>query len=317
MVSIVVRGGRREKLPAREALATWILTDNDMQILTPNGELERTRVAKWVAALKKDDARPLQDEDKLDIIDMEVADKDLVIALLWQYAGIMHARDDLNRIPVSHFAASMVPTVNVFMGASNHGLCVLEPYLQQFIRVRFTMKDKEHFVSDPALNSINARELQTAVLAALHWGPAWSRASIDKPVCVRFWIDNASTVAWTQRRSSRAPLAQRSNRLLSLAEFEYYMVCSAEHIPGVDNVMADTGSRAWSPNHPLFHTWTNLSRGWAQIHVAEPFDNLSKLWAQCSPTTPLQILPRPNMDHTVSNGATEEVKVPEQITASF
>ncbi|KAE9291593.1 hypothetical protein PF001_g19094 [Phytophthora fragariae] len=46
MVSIVVRGGRREKLPAREALATWILTDNDMQILTPNGELERTRVAK-------------------------------------------------------------------------------------------------------------------------------------------------------------------------------------------------------------------------------------------------------------------------------
>ncbi|KAE9188910.1 hypothetical protein PF005_g19867 [Phytophthora fragariae] len=77
MVSIVVRGGRREKLPAREALATWILTDNDMQILTPNGELERTRVAKWVAALKKDDARPLQDEDKLDIIDMEVADKDL------------------------------------------------------------------------------------------------------------------------------------------------------------------------------------------------------------------------------------------------
>ncbi|KAE9001222.1 hypothetical protein PR001_g18584 [Phytophthora rubi] len=125
MVSVVVRGGRREKLPAREALGTWILTDNDMQILTPNGELERTRVAKWVAALKKDDARPLQDEDKLDIGDMEVADKDLVIALLRQYAGIVHARDDLNRIPVSHFAASMVPTVNVFMDASNHGLCVL------------------------------------------------------------------------------------------------------------------------------------------------------------------------------------------------
>ncbi|KAE9338135.1 hypothetical protein PR003_g11657, partial [Phytophthora rubi] len=69
MVSVVVLNveGRREKLPAREALGTWIPTDADMEILSLNGELERDRVAKWVAALKKDDAGPLQDEDKLDI----------------------------------------------------------------------------------------------------------------------------------------------------------------------------------------------------------------------------------------------------------
>ncbi|KAE9068357.1 hypothetical protein PF007_g27721 [Phytophthora fragariae] len=85
-VSVVVLNveGRREKLPAREALGTWIPTDADMQILSLNGELERDRVAKWVDALKKDVARPLQDEDKLDIGDMEAADKDLVIALLRQ-----------------------------------------------------------------------------------------------------------------------------------------------------------------------------------------------------------------------------------------
>ncbi|KAE8977386.1 hypothetical protein PF011_g23668 [Phytophthora fragariae] len=90
-VSVVVLNveGRREKLPAREALGTWIPTDADMQILSLNGELERDRVAKWVDALKKDVARPLQDEDKLDIGDMEAADKDLVIALLRQYAGIV------------------------------------------------------------------------------------------------------------------------------------------------------------------------------------------------------------------------------------
>ncbi|KAE8985794.1 hypothetical protein PR002_g22533 [Phytophthora rubi] len=83
-VSVVVLNveGRREKLPAREALGTWIPTDADMQILSLNGELERDWVVKWVDALKKDDARPLQDEDKLDIGDMEAADKDLVIALL-------------------------------------------------------------------------------------------------------------------------------------------------------------------------------------------------------------------------------------------
>ncbi|KAE8978267.1 hypothetical protein PR001_g24891 [Phytophthora rubi] len=107
MVSVVVLNveGRREKLPAREALGTWIPTDADMEILSLNGELERDRVAKWVATLKKDDARPLQDEDKLDIGDMEAADKDLVIALLRQYAGIVEKKPGcppLAKVNVEH-----------------------------------------------------------------------------------------------------------------------------------------------------------------------------------------------------------------------
>ncbi|KAE9069150.1 hypothetical protein PF010_g26770 [Phytophthora fragariae] len=107
MVSVVVLNveGRWEKLPAREALGTWIPTDADMEILSLNGELERDRVAKWVAALKKDDARPLQDEDKLDIGDMEAADKDLVIALLRQYAGIVEKKPGcppLAKVNVEH-----------------------------------------------------------------------------------------------------------------------------------------------------------------------------------------------------------------------
>ncbi|KAE8875887.1 hypothetical protein PF003_g39967 [Phytophthora fragariae] len=76
-----------------------------MEILSLNGELERDRVAKWVAALKKDDARPLQDEDKLDIGDMETADKDLVIALLRQYAGIVEKKPGcppLAKVNVEH-----------------------------------------------------------------------------------------------------------------------------------------------------------------------------------------------------------------------
>ncbi|KAE9196575.1 hypothetical protein PF002_g23010 [Phytophthora fragariae] len=107
MVSVVVLNveGRWEKLPAREALGTWIPTDADMEILSLNGELERDRVAKWVAVLKKDDAGPLQDEDKLDIGDMEAADKDLVIALLRQYAGIVEKKPGcppLAKVNVEH-----------------------------------------------------------------------------------------------------------------------------------------------------------------------------------------------------------------------
>lgn len=66
-ISVMNVEGRREKLPAREALGTWIPVTEDMQLLKLNGELERERVAKWVKTLRKEDAEPLKDEDKLDI----------------------------------------------------------------------------------------------------------------------------------------------------------------------------------------------------------------------------------------------------------
>ncbi|GMF31957.1 unnamed protein product [Phytophthora fragariaefolia] len=68
--------GRREKLPAREALGKWIPTDTEMEILSANGELDRARVASWIATLRKEDAAPLRDEDKLDIGEMEADDRD-------------------------------------------------------------------------------------------------------------------------------------------------------------------------------------------------------------------------------------------------
>ncbi|KAE9058305.1 hypothetical protein PF007_g31346, partial [Phytophthora fragariae] len=48
MVSVVVLNveGRREKLPAREALGTWIPTDADMEILSLNDELERDELGR-------------------------------------------------------------------------------------------------------------------------------------------------------------------------------------------------------------------------------------------------------------------------------
>ncbi|GMF18402.1 unnamed protein product [Phytophthora fragariaefolia] len=78
--------GRREKLLAREALDKWIPADADMEILSMNGEFERARVAVWVTKLRKEDAEPLKDEHKLQIGEMGLADRDLVLALLRQHA---------------------------------------------------------------------------------------------------------------------------------------------------------------------------------------------------------------------------------------
>ncbi|KAE9036536.1 hypothetical protein PR002_g7038 [Phytophthora rubi] len=71
--------GKREKLP-------WIPTEEIMEILSLNGELERERVAVWVSTLRKENAPPHIDEDKLDIGELEAGDRNLVVAVLRQYA---------------------------------------------------------------------------------------------------------------------------------------------------------------------------------------------------------------------------------------
>ncbi|GMF57716.1 unnamed protein product [Phytophthora fragariaefolia] len=76
---------RREKLPAPEVLGTWVPTDETMTLLAMNGELEWKRVTEWVKTLKKEDT---SNESDLGIGEMEPANKDLVIALLRQYADI-------------------------------------------------------------------------------------------------------------------------------------------------------------------------------------------------------------------------------------
>ncbi|OWY98434.1 LOW QUALITY PROTEIN: hypothetical protein PHMEG_00030802 [Phytophthora megakarya] len=158
--------------------------------------------------------------------------------------------------------------------------------------------EQTQVLAGPTLNSINVRDLQSAVLAALMWGPTWATAPLSRrPTHVCFWIDNTSAVSWAQSRSSRHPLALLYNRLLSLAEFNYSLSCTAEHIPGCDNTVVDAGSRAWAPSHPLFLTWTNLSSGWTQVSVEHTYNNLSELWERCSGTMLSLTLPLPNTDH--------------------
>ncbi|RLN51270.1 hypothetical protein BBJ28_00023444 [Nothophytophthora sp. Chile5] len=222
--------------------------------------------------------------------------------LRW-FRAILSKDERFNGIPVSTFGRISSPSVHVHMDASNDGLCALDPALRQFIRLQFTSETKASIAADSTVNSINVRELLSGVLAALLWGPVWSRSATRHPVHICFWIDNVSAVAWTQRRASQQPLAQLYNRLLSLAEFQYDIICSAEHVPGVRNIMADAGSRAWTSDHKLFPVWTNLSCGWTQVPVVPPYDDLSTLWALCSEDTPSQNLPPPSIARTGCSGA--------------
>jgi len=221
--------------------------------------------------------------------------------LSWFAAVLTHA-NQLNSIPVEHFARLQPPTRHVFMDASDTGLCALEPQLKQFLRVQFTQDVRDGFGASKQDNSINVRELLSAVLAILHWGPAWASTGRDRThICM--WIDNTSAVSWLSKRSSRHPIARMYNRLISLSEFRYSLTCSARHIPGDENTMADAGSRAWGPYHTLYDLWTNLSYSWTQVPIRSPFDNLSKTWETYSADMPSLHQPPGSTTPTGVNGA--------------
>lgn len=143
---------------------------------------------------------------------------DVVEDLQWFRAVLQH-QERFNGIPVSRFSGAVAARYHVFMDASDDGLCVLEPTFKQYLRVQFTEAEKGAFKGSGGERSNNVRELQSAVLAALYWGPAWATSDPSESVGECFHIDNSSAMAWASKRASRHPLAQLYNRLLSLAEF--------------------------------------------------------------------------------------------------
>ncbi|EGZ30020.1 hypothetical protein PHYSODRAFT_468016, partial [Phytophthora sojae] len=214
-------------------------------------------------------------------------DTDTIEDLRW-FRAVMLNQNRFNGIPVSQFAATTPPCIIVEMDASNTGLCALDTSRREYIRLQYSDEECAELQSGSYQNSINVRELQSAVLAALLWGPHWQNASPTQPTHVQFHIDNMSAVSWASRRYSRHPTAQLYNRLISMVELKYGLFFSAIHIPGKLNTMVDAGSRAWTESHPLWATWSDLSCAWTQVNVVPPFDNLSRVWERFCAATPWQ-----------------------------
>ncbi|GMF58573.1 unnamed protein product [Phytophthora fragariaefolia] len=62
-------------------------------MLELNGELERARAAERIAKLKKIGTVPLASEDTLDIGEMQPEERDLVVALIWQYPNTVEKKE--------------------------------------------------------------------------------------------------------------------------------------------------------------------------------------------------------------------------------
>ncbi|KAF1324822.1 hypothetical protein FI667_g9648, partial [Globisporangium splendens] len=203
--------------------------------------------------------------------------------LLW-FRAILQAQY-LNRLPLARFARSQSLTIEIWMDASDLGLCAVFPARKEYLQVKFDEDERRRISAcKDGLKSdfgINVRELMSTVFAAIVWGSLWKSPCSSPEAHVRMWIDNTSAVAWNNKRFTRNPFAQLLLRLLALLEVKHQFYVAASHIPGAGNVMADAGSRAWeSPT--MRRVFANLRDGWTQVTVPLISRKLSAVWARCS-----------------------------------
>lgn len=214
---------------------------------------------------------------------------------------------ELNSVPLSRFSGSHQIDYEIFMDASDFGLCALFPARREYIQVRFNQEELLLIAKFRSAGSgdynINLRELMSAVFASIVWCSSWAGPSSNEIHHVRFWIDNTSAIAWHNRRSSRNQTAQQLIRILGFLEVKHSFFATAAHIAGSANIMADAGSRVWqSAQHRL--SFTNLSSGWSQVELPTNSRNLSHVWARFCEQEPLQTRRESIIGGTGSNGLT-------------
>ena len=212
--------------------------------------------------------------------------------LLWWWR-ILHS-PRLNGVPLEYFGALPQPDIVVSMDACDTGLCAVDTVARRYITYEFSATERALVAEFKRTGrnefDINYRELLSAAFAVRAWGATWQRPA-RLPTHVRFRIDNTSAVAWQQKMASRNTRAQVIIRLLGYWEEQFGLRFSSTHVPGVDNILADAGSRRFdSPAHD--RAFTNLTRDWRQDPTDGDLTSFDAIWAAISERD--QSLPPPS-----------------------
>ncbi|KAE8984252.1 hypothetical protein PF011_g20850 [Phytophthora fragariae] len=81
-VPVINANGGRVKLPPQKEVGTWVPIDDDMKVLSLNGEMTRERLGEWIRELSSTSDEPLENEDEVDIRTKAAGGRALIMQLL-------------------------------------------------------------------------------------------------------------------------------------------------------------------------------------------------------------------------------------------
>lgn len=185
-------------------------------------------------------------------------------------------------IPTSLFSGSTDPSLELFMDASDSGLAIIDPTTRRFIRLDFDATELALIQTDivptdltnqttaskrtqPPNFSINVREHFAIGLAVCIWGADWSDPVGLSTTHVLVRTDSTAAESWCNGLTSPNPLAANTNRHMALAMAQHRLHISARHVAGLDNSIADAGSRLDSAPHSAF--WSQATLGWTETPI--------------------------------------------------
>ncbi len=214
----------------------------------------------------------------------------------------LYRSNSLNGISMDQFTKVRQPDHVINMDASDSGVCGVWHARKIYFSMQWNDTEKKliaEFKNRTDMQfGINFREFLGAYFAMVLWC-----AEFGKGTHVRFRIDNTTAVAWTDGRSCRHLGAQAGLRLMGLMEAVHHVCTSAVHIPGVENVWTDAGSRLWSsPEAEL--KFSNMSSGYLQVAVEEPWRSPLCAWehfcnTQLLPGQAKSSIPRPGVNGAI------------------
>jgi len=102
-VPVMLVGGKRRRLPAKEVLGTWVPVDGEFDMLDDDGTLEPEHVEEWLLSLG-DTSKPVEDEEALQI-GLDGENKELMVKLLRAYREVLRDKGlcpPATVVPVQH-----------------------------------------------------------------------------------------------------------------------------------------------------------------------------------------------------------------------
>ncbi|OWZ16827.1 LOW QUALITY PROTEIN: hypothetical protein PHMEG_0009327 [Phytophthora megakarya] len=231
---------------------------NRVELITSQTKATKTELMKLLGSLRHvctciRSARPfyqclqlmMQTASRFGHVELSVA---AALDLRWFSNILQHGH--LQNLPLAIFGnCSLVVDWNIYMDASNMGLAVLNPAVNEFIQRKF---DADELSKINATSGTDEDDIYINVREHFATGAK---------------VLGSCMAVLQQRTDNYCNFGQELTRVIGLGEAVFNIRVQAKHLPGFTHSAADAASQAWDPN--FSDTWTNFCASWYQVEIPE------------------------------------------------